>query len=238
MIREKKLLLFVVIFLLISMNYVSAFAFNVDDIQRLSEIDLPEDLNFTVNETCSEHAYFLQATANEGGCFAIYSLHVNPNDARDFDFDKVYIDIYNSDGTFSKELSFFTSQGLTVEVDENTINIYFYTSMLVYDLTTQELSHYDIPDGAAENSGKYKRLRSKEFTVGKWTYSCEKGASDGYTKLIRSNGEQTQLLVEMPGTLALRGKYMFGGISIGVVITAISLFFIIKRYKNTRGRLA
>ena len=213
-------------------SYIFVFASETETIQRLSEIDLPEDLNFTVNETCSEHTYFLQATANEGGCFAIYSLHVNPNDARDFDFDKVYIDIYNSDGTFSKELSFFTSQGLTVEVDENTINIYFYTSMLVYDLTTQELSHYDIPDGAAENSGKYKRLRSKEFSVGKWTYSCEKGASDGYTKLIRSNGEQTQLLVEMPGTLALRGKYMFGGISIGVVMTVISLFFIVKRRRD------
>lgn len=228
--RRKTILLLVVMLMSFSTNHLLVFALEMDAIPIIEEIDLPQDLNFTVSNTCSRHAYFMQAAADETGCYLIYSRHINPDDYSDVDFEQVYIDIYNSDGGFLQELSFKTPLDCAVELKEGTVNIYFYTSVLTYDLATREVHHYAIPEGSAVNGDMYKQLRSPKFTAGNWEYSYKKGFN-GYVKLLRSDGEQVQVLVEMSGTGNFFWKVIFPGAVIGIIVMII----IVWRFKSSTG---
>lgn len=224
---KKLLLLLFVVMMFISTNHILCFASEIEANLTLEEIDLPSNLNFTVNNTCTGHAYFMQASANTSGDFAIFSLHVDPNDYSTVDFKTVYIDIYRFDGSFLQELSFTTPLDLAFQLKENTVNIFFHSSVLVYDLTTQKLSHYAILKGDVVNDGLYKQLRSKEFTAGNWVYNYKKGFI-GYVKLTRSNGNQVQVLVEMPGTGNLFGKVILPGSIFGIICIILAVWQIRK----------
>lgn len=229
MIKAKRvILLFILVIVLLSMNCLMAFASSVDAIPILEEIDLPQELNFSVSNTCSGHAYFMQAAANENGGFAVYSRHVDPSDFSQVDFKKVYIDIYHSDGTLLQELSFTTALAFAFAYEENAVNIYFHDSVLIFDLIAQELRHYAIPEGAAVNGGMYKQLRSKEFSAGNWIYSYKKGFN-GYVKLLRSDGKQMQLLVEMPGSGELLRKVILPGGIAGIIWMMIAVWQLKKK---------
>ena len=201
---------------------------SVDDTMAYSqEIQLPDDLNFTTKDICSGHAYFLQAAANENGEFAVYSLHVEQHRIKDTDFSKVYIDLYDSNGNFYRELSFKTSQDKAIGLTSDAVCIYFYDSVLVYEILSQELHCYAMPAGEAVNNGLYTQLRRKKFSCGDWEYSYKKGIG-GYTKLIRSNGDHTQILVDMPGTM----NYLW----YSVPAIMIAILWCLFAYKHKRQR--
>lgn len=230
-ITQKILQVFLIVLLvLISLTTVSALEFA--GIQVLDEIDIPENLNFSVRDTCSEeYDYYMQATAREDGCFAVYARQVNRYGT---DFEKVYIDLYDSDGDFLQEISFTTPFDLAVELTKETVNIYFYKSILVYNLETQELFNYSIPDGAAVNGGVYKNLRKKEFVSGEWTYICKKTSGE-YTELIRSKDDQLEVLVELPGS----GINFFGDVyfpSVAIAIIGILFKELLKKRKKKTNR--
>ena len=210
---------------------ILAFALDNKSVPTLEAIELPPDLNFTVSHSCSGHAFFMQATANETGYFAIFSLHVDPDDLADVDFKKVYIEIYQPDGTFLQELSFTTPLALTVALEENCVNIIFYDSVLVYEFVTQELSHYATPAGATGNNGTPAQWVSKNFSVGDWDYTCKKGFL-GYVKLSRTNGEQEQVLVEMPGNHLYLQKLIIPGSAAAGAIIMITVYCRKKRVEN------
>lgn len=228
---KKAILLLIGVVVFLTINCISAASLPLDTIPILEEIDLPSNLDFSVSNTCSGHAYFMQAAANEDGGFAVYSRHVTSGDYSKADFKRVYIDIYNSDGALLQELSFTTSLDLAFGYEDNTLKIYFYNSVLIYDLTTQELLHYAIPEGAAVNGETYKRLRSEEFSVGNWTYSLENGFI-GYVKLVRNDGKQTQILVEMPGT----NDFLWEVILPGGIIGVIGMMPIVWQFKKKRDK--
>ena len=217
----------IVLLVLISLTTVSALEFA--GIQVLDEIDIPENLNFSVRDTCSEYDYYMQATAREDGCFAVYARQVDMDNRYGTDFEKVYIDLYDSDGDFLQEISFTTPFDLAVELTKETVNIYFYKSILVYNLETQELLNYSIPDGAAVNGGVYKNLRKKEFVSGEWTYICKKTSGE-YTELIRSNDDQLEVLVELSGSGMSFWNVYFPGVAIAV--TGILFKELLKKRKK------
>jgi len=230
---KKTIFLFGVILLFISLTPFSVSALEVGGIPVIEEIELPQDLNLSVKNTCSEHSYFMQATADETGQFAVYSLYINPED-RENNYERVYIDIYNADGLLLQELSFKTPFSLAIELMGDELNIYFYKSVLVYNIDTQEMQHYSIADGVAVNGGKFKNLRSKEFVKGNWEYSC-KNSFHGYTKLTRSNGNQTQVLVEMPGEESIFLPAFLS--SVVIVIICLATRNWIKKTKNKEQNL-
>lgn len=234
MIRKISFVLPFILLLFISVPHAFCSAVDANTIQILEEISLPQDLNFTINKTCSGHAYFMQAAADENGCFAVYSRHINPDDHSEFNLKRVYIDIYQPDGSFLQELSFITSLDFAFEFKNSIISIYFYNSVLFYNLITQELSHYSIPDGSAVNGGLYEQLRSKTFTVGNWTYRYKKGFN-GYVKLIRSNNQQEQILVEMPGSGNLLRKVIIPGGAVGILTTVIIVWQIKRKHNPRKG---
>lgn len=234
MFYHRKVILFLIILIFCLTTCLSILASAATPIPIIKEIDLPHDLKFAVNKTCSRHAYFMQAAADENGCFVVYARHVNPDDNSEVDFKKVYIDIYNANGDFLKELSFNTSLDCAVEIDGDAISVYFYSSVLIYSLATEEIHHYEIPDGAAVNGDLYKELRSKEFTEGDWEYHYKRGLN-GYVKLLRCDGTQTQVLVEMPGTSNATWKVILPGTAIGIIIVIIGVWHKMKRIVQEQG---
>ena len=94
--------------------------------------------------------------------------------------------------------------------------IYFYNSVLIVNLETNQVHYYAIPDSAGLNGNMYHLVEEKEFTAGNWTYRCKKGLT-GYVKLLRSDGEQVQVLVEMPGT----GRFFLSAILPGMATVVL-----------------
>lgn len=205
----------ILVLMFCSFCLINASSLEFANITVIDEIDIPENLEFSVSKVCSRYDYFMQATAREDGCFAIYARHVDMDQRNGTDFEKVYIDLYDADGKFVEELSFTTPFDLAVELTQETVNIYFYKSVLVYNLETQELRNYSIPDGSATNIGLYERLRENEFVSGEWLYSCKKTYGN-FTELSRSNGNQYQILLQTSGTEFSFGKAFFGGLVIAV----------------------
>lgn len=216
------------IFLMLMVFCVNASALEFGGIPVLQELELPDDLDFSVSDTCSDHMFFMQASAREDGYFLIYSRHTDLTGDSNDTFKRVYIDIYDSEGVFLQELSFVSPLDLAVEITEESVNMYFYSSVMVYDLETQELTCYAISDGAAVNGGLYQTLREDEFVCGDWQYRCIK-SFDGYTQLVRSNNDQEQVLVKMPGTGNSFFNTFFPGIIAGVLLLAVSVIFLINK---------
>lgn len=225
---KKTLRVFVTISLFLLSHNVICFASNPSQIIFEKEIALPEDLEFTESNVCSTHSYFEQAAANDSGQFLTYSHHVDFEKTSNTDWEKVYIDIYNSDGTFFKELSFKTTLDFAVEFKEAFIIIYFYNYALVYNLNNSKLHNYTIPDGIAIDNGTYKELRNKNFTAGDWEYNCKK-SFPGFVKLTRSNNEQTQVLIEMPSTYKTVSKIAIPGGIIGLFGMTFTFYYFKKR---------
>ena len=228
---KKSICLFAILLVLSYIRVVDVLAIENDSIPILEEIELPDDLNFSVSDTRLDHIYFEQVTAREDGSFAVYSCYHDPKNYVKGTFERKYIDIYDTDGNFLQELFFTTSQPIAAELTDETLNIYTYISVLVYDLETQELHHYSIPEGAMMDS-LYFELREEDFVSGEWTYHCEKDF-DGYTKLVRNNGEQEQVLVEMPGTGNNFWNLIFPGIALGFLLLALKMVF--KKAKNKKS---
>ena len=217
----KKICLIAFAFLFVFLaNSFSVAAAEPETIPLLEEIALPDDLDFEVNDSCSEHAYFLQAAANSKGGFAVFSRHVNFKNGYDYELKKAYIDVYNPDGTFSQELSFFTTFDFAFLMDTDCIKIYFYQYALIYDLETRDLTCFAIPKGSLKNSGLYYQLNERKFSVGKWNYECKKGLN-GFVELNRTNDTNTQKLLEMSGSSNLVLK-VFLPAAIGGLIFAIA----------------
>lgn len=201
----------------------------VRDVIMEEETDIPQDLAFSVGNTCLGHAYFKQAVANEDGMCAVFSLHVNPEDPADVNFKKAYIDIYDVDGSFLQELSFITPHTFSMELTDETVNLFFYDSVLIYTLQTQALHRYKITPLSDADSEKL--LPAKEFTCGDWTYRCTKGWN-GYVQLTRTSNLETQILVDMPGMKRLLWESVFPGLAAAVAITLVGVGIWIKRKKN------
>lgn len=224
-----------VVFLMLLPFYVIVFTASASEPTRipvLEEIALPSDLCFSVNDSCSRHQYFLQASAREDGWFAVYCRHIDSNRYSSDTFNKVYIDIYDADGRFYQELEFVSPLDLAIEIREQSINIYFYSSLLVYEFNTEELHHYTIKEGIATNEGLYSNLRKDVFVCGDWEYRCVKSHS-GYSKLIRSNDDQEQVLVSMPGlTNIFLTTLVPGGI-----IAALASMIILRLLLKKKGKI-
>ena len=174
----------------------NVYAENFHGMETLGQYEIPEDFAFRVSDTCSGHDNFLQAHAREDGWFAVQTVHTDRD--RDLVYKLRYVDLYDSEGNFVKEFSFFTTQVYDVELTENALILYAQTNVISYDLNTGELAGYKITPRAPIENGLLSELRSEEFTAGQWTYSCKK-SQFGYVELSRTNGEQTQVLLTYDG---------------------------------------
>ena len=200
MVHNKRIFIVFVVICLLSV--VSFYAFGVSvskniGVEILEETYLPHELNFKIQSECTGHSFFNQATVQEDGAFAVHTFGV-VDDKSWTNFEYNFIDIYDSSGNFLKEMTFESKENVAIELVDSTLNIYFYSSVVCYDLKTEDLHYYIVSDGAALDNGVIERLRAEKFKVGKWTYYY-KECFEGYTKLLRTDGEIVETILERPG---------------------------------------
>ena len=193
------------------------------------EIALPADFDFSQSKSCSGHYYFHQFTVREDGSFLVCSHHIDVDSPTHDTFSKQYIDLYDTTGTLLFEYSFYTSQEYIAELTDTSIRIYFYDYCISIDLSSNKLQCHEIPPTYVSNNKEYDYLRQSVVSTGEWRYSCTRSLT-GYTKLSRSNGSVTQLLVNMPG-------YGIGheiGIAFAflVSVASIGIIYFVRKKKN------
>ncbi len=214
--KIKKCVCLTFLFCIIFTVSVKTYAVNntkVNGLEVLKELEIPETLNFNINDTCSEHDFFTQATVQEDGTFAVHTFGIVAGDKRRSDFESHFIDIYDAEGNFLKEIAFQSKNDIAIELVDSILNIYLYSSVVCYDLKTEDVHYYLVGDNAAWESGVVKRIRAEKFKVGNWTYYY-KDCFEGYTQLLRTDGAIVQTVLERPG----RDKsYIVPGVLFGVV---------------------
>ena len=192
----------------------------------IRERALPEDFSFSIHPTPTEHTFFEQAVAQDDGTFAICARFTNTASEA---FSRVYVDVFESNGAFWKELSFSTQFEVTIELKGRTLILYFYDYIITVDLITEDVKCFEIAPNALRESGLYSSLHQDQFTSGEWEYRCKKSIW-GYSELVRRNGEQEQILVSYSGI----ESFVIQNI-ISVVIVCISFFvllIVMYRYIN------
>ena len=148
---------------------------------------------------CSGHDFFYQVSVREDGCFAVCYRQASNSIQAKQTFGVAYIDIFDANSHFQKELVIQTDQDFAMEYILDNVNLYFFDYMISYDLLSGNIDCYAYPKGWAIESGKDESLRKMSFTLGEWRYSCQR-SFHGYTKLVRENSHEQQVLLALPGS--------------------------------------
>lgn len=215
------------VWLIIVLCLPVSFATEGDLLPIRDERKIPDDFDVAVSYTPTDHRFFEQAVAQPDGVFAICSRFTE--ESRDV-FSRVYVDVYRSNGTFWKEVSFSTQFEVTIELMDNSLFFHFYDYVVVFDLATEHLACFEIEPNFLRNSGRYNELRRNRFTYGEWEYSCQKSVW-GYTKLTRANGIQTQVLVSLRG---IESTIVRSLVSLAVIGASILVVYTIIGEKRKR----
>ena len=193
--------------------------------------DMSERLNITVSDTCSGHDYFYQIAATEQGSFIIVSRYTDIKEKMDLVYKQCFVDVYSQEGMLLAEISFYTEQDFVAELVNNTVKLYFYDHIILYDYITCDLYSYTTAPGESVENGTFDWLKRTSFSLGDWQYNCKKGFH-GYSQLTRTkdNVEQT---ISFDGNRFIWRNTLLPGIISGGTIFAILLFAKTKLKKKT-----
>lgn len=188
---------FIIIFLLVSMLGVDVCAQGNTTMTTNGEYDIIENLQIFEKEICSKHNFFYQVAAQEDGCFAVLSRQANNTNLSVGTMSVVYIDLFDSNGVFQKELVFSTPLDFVIEYESDILNLYFYDHYISYNIPTGSITRCT----SSENllSEKKASLTYTSFTSGSWQYRCMR-SFHGFTKLTRTNYIEEQVLLDLPGS--------------------------------------
>ena len=222
----------IVFLLMIAPVRVNSEYKKIGDIPINKETSIPQELNFNVSNSETRSFYFMQATANETGEFALLTRGIVENKAWS-KLEYVFIDIYNEKGDFINEITFETSSEVAIKLEKNILRIYVDSYILDYELESQEIQCFLTPNGAITASGVYNVLKKSEFSVGECKYVCEK-SFEGFTKLTKVTGNATEVLIQKDG-LGI-SFFNYGTVfACSVIIVAIGLK-IKRQHSNNQGK--
>ena len=188
-----------------------------------------ENIGFSDTDDCTGHVYFEQFSVNQNQWVAVYYRYSEANEEDAGAFSRVYIDVYNAEGSLEKEISFDTSQEIAIELTENAVLIYFHTHVMAYTWEDNAICGYQITDYDSVRQDIFNELRKTTRSVGEWTYTSKKELQ-GYTKLTRENGEITQTILELPGSRFNVWNTVLPGVLCGIVMLAA---VIVKRARSS-----
>lgn len=181
-----------------------------------------ESIGFSDANACTGHVYFEQFSVNQNQWVAVYYRYSETNEENAGAFSRVYIDLYNAEGSLEKEISFDTSEEIAIRLTENAVLIYFHTHVMAYTWEDNAICGYQIADYDSIRGDIFSDLQQAEVTVGEWTYRSKK-ALHGYTTLVRQNDNTVQHLVELPGTGFTFQNTMLPGLLIGAATIAVTV---------------
>ena len=175
---------------------------------EITEYDVAEQYNIAVRDVCTGHTYFTYATFNEDGWFAI-SCFTSEKKAEGTDpAGTVYIDVFNEEGVFQKEIAMESRGGCSVRLNGQMLHLYTYNDLILYDLQTGELSGYRTPDNYVKDKGLHVTLTKISFEKDGWQYRCSRSLF-GYTSITRTNGNQTETLLQLSGKVPGTGQSLW-----------------------------
>lgn len=164
------------------------------------EIPMPSNIDFVVHDTCWEHDWFGQFHAREDGWYIVVSRVANLNGSKEQGFNRVYIDIYNAECVFQKELSLNNSDAnIVCLITETAVEIYLSNCYLSYDLETEAVNCHYAPDNYVQNSDLVDLLWESKQQIGEWTYKS-KGSPQMRHALIREKDGQVQTILKCKGS--------------------------------------
>ncbi|MBQ8579253.1 MAG: hypothetical protein IJ448_00985 [Oscillospiraceae bacterium] len=164
------------------------------------EISMPKDLAFEIHDSCWEHDWFEQYHAREDGWYIVMYFVANLNGGDALHFDRVYVDIFNADGVFQKELSFNKSDStLAARLTDTAVEIYLTNCYLSYDLATEAVTCHYTPSNYVRDSGLYTQLFQAKKQIGEWTYKS-KGLPKMYDTLTREKDGSSQTILKLKGS--------------------------------------
>lgn len=221
----------ITLFLFLFILPISTLAANFHGIEILGEYQLPDNLSIHFSDVCSGHSSFKQAAARDDGWFAVCSLYTNTEENIEQIYSLHYVDIYDSKGNFVEELSFSTDLDNAIELTDDALIIYFQTFVISCDLQSREISSYSIPPRATVENGLLSTLASDSFTSGKWIYHAS-GGWVNYTKLIRSNDFESQVLIDYRASNLPIATKNIGIYAISAIITGALIVLYFNFYKK------
>lgn len=194
-----RIIRFILISILILTVLFSGLGVSADTAEtfpKITEYDIAEKYNISIRDTCAGHTYFTYATFSEEGWFTIF-CNTSEKEAEGTDPSAyLYIDIYNEEGVFQKEISFECRNSFACELTGQVLQMYFYNDMIRYDLQTGEIQGYHIPENYAEKKGSVFEIKKIAFEMDGWQYKCSRGLL-GYTSIMRTKGNQTETLLKL-----------------------------------------
>lgn len=196
----KKCFTLVATLLLVLALTMPANAAEYKSLELGDEISLPNNIGYEIHDTCCGHDWFEQYHAREDGWFIVLSIVANKNIATEQVFDRVYIDIYDAEGVFQKELSLNnTDANIAARLTSEAVEIYTTRYYLSYNMVTEELTCHYTPDDYVRTSNLYEQLRQTQQQVGDWQYQSS-GFPRMYSTLTRENDGYKQTILKMKGS--------------------------------------
>lgn len=231
----KKMIAVICICTALALSAVSSYAAaqQIEGIPVNGEIQISPKYNLVIQDDCSEHTHFQQATASENGWFAVHYVSAINKQSEDELLGRMYVDIFDDSGVLYKEISLETSSNRAIKLTEKSLLIILYDELLVYDLKTDEMHAYRISAGYGNESGLFSELNSRTFRSGAWTYQC-KNSLQGYTELTRTDGKTQQTLLDLPGSGLTIWNSAVPALTIGLLGCLLG-HRLRKKKKNTRA---
>lgn len=188
----------IVCLLLVISSTPYVFAVNESDSVSICNQQILEDHELVVQDKCSGHSFFFHVKVRDDGWFVVFYRSANQNKAEDEYLSRVYIDLFNADGEFQKELSFVSYDDVVLDFTDSTIDIYFWDYMLSYELSTDTFRKCSIPDNYAKESGLYSEFIQKTIEADGWKYECGRNVL-GYTSIRKTKGNVEKELLSLSG---------------------------------------
>lgn len=233
---KKDIALLFCLFLMFALFVPAAALDGAAALEPDSEIPIPNGIAFEIHDSCWEHDWFEQYHAREDGWYIVmcFVANLNGGDARHFD--RAYIDIFDANGVFQKELALNNSDtGLAARLTDTAVEIYLTNYCLSYDLATEKVSCHDIPNNYVKDSGLYEQLRKSEKQIGEWTYKSS-GLPGMYRTLTREKDGCTQTVLKLKGSsLDFPAILPYVLCSLAVIVVFLgAIWYIAKKKRKTK----
>lgn len=196
----KKYVLRLLCYAILALLLVSVGPVNTQALELGDEITIPSKIDLQIHNSCWEHDWFDQYHVRADGWFVVLSRVANLNGADKQGFNRVYVDIYNAEGVFQKEISFNAVEGdIVAVIKETAVEIYMPNRYLSYNLQLGEVTCHYTPDNYLEDSGLAELVRPSERQVGEWTYKA-KGFPNMRHILTREKDGQVETILKFKGS--------------------------------------
>ena len=221
-----RILVIIVVILITLFHGMNVSAETASSFAVITEYDVAEKYNISIHDACAGHTSFTYVTFNEEGWFAIFCSASEKESAGTDPAASLYIDIYNEEGVFQKEISFEYRSGFACELTGQVLQMYFYNDMICCDLQTGAIQGYHISENYAEQKGSVFEIRKITFEMDGWQYKCGRSLL-GYTSIIRTKGNQTETLLKLSGNVP-GSNLSFWAFMIRSGVGALAAGFLIK----------